>query len=135
MEFIHNPTNGVHFAVQKMAHEVGYAYHCPHSYLSIHPVYGTWFAFRAVILIDEDIPLVKSAHLKHPCPEAGLKMIEATNALLKNPQRATWQDWLSVRDYCTIGRDKKYSEEQILYHYTGNRLILKNIVERVRKNK
>jgi hypothetical protein len=34
----------------------------------------------------------------------------------KGPER--WRAWLEVRDACTAGREHRYSDEQIAYHYS-----------------
>jgi hypothetical protein len=35
-----------------------------------------------------------------------------------------WASWVNVRDACPIGRDSRYSDEQIRYHYTKLRRLL-----------
>jgi hypothetical protein len=48
--------------------------------------------------------------------------------------RADWQRWLAVRDAAAPGHPARYSEDQILYHYTGDRGLLKKLVDDVRIN-
>ncbi len=35
--------------------------------------------------------------------------------------RERWKLWLAVRDGCPVGRDHRYSDDQIRYHYAGDR--------------
>ena len=109
-------------AVQKLAHYAGLAYLCPESYLSIHPLYGPWFAYRAVVLFRSNyLHLDPPTEIMHPCPRAEKKMKEATQAALRE---RGWRDWLHVREVCPLGQLYRYSEDQILYHYTKNHRIL-----------
>jgi hypothetical protein len=52
----------------------------------------------------------------------------ALHATDKKPDAAAverdWTSWVSVRDACPIGRDSRYSDEQIRYHYTKLRQLL-----------
>jgi methylmalonic aciduria homocystinuria type C protein len=36
----------------------------------------------------------------------------------------TWPLWLAVRDACPVGRAHRYCEDQIRYHYAGDRTAL-----------
>jgi len=49
---------------------------------------------------------------------------EAMVDALEEPQ--DWRRWLAVRDAIGkgIGKEHRYSEEQILYHYTKDRALL-----------
>jgi methylmalonic aciduria homocystinuria type C protein len=33
--------------------------------------------------------------------------------------RDRWRLWLAVRDACPVGREHRYSDEQIRFHYAG----------------
>jgi len=34
------------------------------------------------------------------------------------PRGEEWRAWLAVRDACPLGRAHRYTEPQVLYHYT-----------------
>jgi methylmalonic aciduria homocystinuria type C protein len=53
---------------------------------------------------------------------AGGKLFEIKDVCAK------WEKWLAVRDAAAPGHPYRYSEEQILYHYTGDRQLLRKIV-------
>jgi cyanocobalamin reductase (cyanide-eliminating) / alkylcobalamin dealkylase len=33
----------------------------------------------------------------------------------------TWRAWLAVRDACPVGREHRYGDDQIAYHYAKRR--------------
>ncbi len=143
-------------AATTIAHRVYFAHHTePHalpiqrlaefarlatlapSHLSVHPVYGPWFALRAVAVLDVGAPPPSSlaelaSKLESPCntcskpcmpaleralavtgPELGAQSISAHAAA-----------WIAIRDACPIGREARYGDEQLAYHYTKNRALL-----------
>ena len=81
------------------------------SNLVIHPIYGPWFALRAVILVPGDapvrVPIASPCTCASPCPTA------LATALVSS----SWEPWLAVRDACSL-RAWRYSDEQVRYHYT-----------------
>jgi len=80
------------------------------SRLVIHPVWGPWFALRAVVVVAGDPP--PRAPIAQPC------CCDAScGEALARAQRSTdWRDWLSVRDSCSL-RAWRYSDDQIRFHY------------------
>ena len=82
------------------------------SNLVIHPVYGPWFALRAVILARGQPPPVRLP-IAAPCT-----CVPACRTTLDAALASTsWEAWLAVRDACRL-RAWRYPEEQIRYHYT-----------------
>ena len=49
-------------------------------------------------------------------------------------RKATWQEWLSLRDLYEVGRAQRYSEPQIQYHYTRDKGVLVDEVEKLRSS-
>ena len=54
--------------------------------------------------------------------------VEATRTLDRAGVAENWQDWLAVRDVCPEGRDHRYSETQIRYHYEKNTGLLRRVL-------
>lgn len=98
---------------QRLAVAAGLAALAP-SQLLIHPIYGPWFAVRAVILCAGDPPPPATAVLAScACSEHG-----CATAFARAGQTDDWRAWVAVRDACPVGREHRYTDEQIAYHYT-----------------
>ena len=105
----------------------GYAHRGP-AHLAVHPRYGTWFALRALVSIDTPWT---GANPKAPTPCQGCDepcvsaLKRAMSATPKAPRvgepQAAWPAWLAIRDACPVGRQARYSDAQIRYHYAGDR--------------
>lgn len=85
------------------------------NHLVIHPVYGPWFALRAVIVVDGEP--VAHAPIAQPC-RCGVECAETLHSAIAGA--GDWRAWLAVRDACSL-RAWRYSEDQIRYHYTSAR--------------
>jgi methylmalonic aciduria homocystinuria type C protein len=89
-------------------------------HLAIHPTYGPWFALRAVVILDRPAPGQGDSApslcsgCSAPCKSAFAHAESGTD----------WRDWVGVRDACPVGRDHRYSEDQIRYHYIKDRAAL-----------
>jgi hypothetical protein len=81
------------------------------SHLVIHPIYGPWFALRAVVVTEGDPPARRPIERPCRCDAA------CADALARAQASRSWQDWLAVRDGCAL-RAWRYSDDQIHYHYT-----------------
>lgn len=128
--------------------------------LCIHPRYGTWTAFRCLIVFHTTIQNQNSAKLEIrrnpppwcPCPadpkeiDQGKEMIrdalsgsnQSYGSLCKVLHNtvssgSNWSEvsprmrpWIELRDCISVGRQEyKYSDNQLLYHYTKDPEILK----------
>ncbi|MCU1361675.1 MAG: hypothetical protein JWN99_2964 [Ilumatobacteraceae bacterium] len=112
-------------AIQRLAHIAGLAWLSP-SHLCIHPTFGPWMALRAAVVLDRPAPADR-APIQPPCDcsthclprlAQALAAGEPTNA----PQLVEhWRLWLAMRDACPVGRQHRYDDEQIVYHYIGQR--------------
>lgn len=111
-------------AMQRLAHVAGLA-HLTETHASVHPVYGPWLALRAVVSVEVEGPPGPAPSLSHPCGgcargcQAAFERARATlgGASPEENLRAHWQRWLEWRDACPIGKEHRYSEAQIRYHY------------------
>lgn len=90
------------------------------SNLVIHPEYGPWFALRAVVL-------TRGAPTTQALPAAPCDCAERCRGAFERALQvhSSWREWLSVRDACSVGREHRYSEDQIAYHYTKSLELLR----------
>ncbi len=128
IRFAHEPPPR-RIAIQRLAHVAGLAWLSP-SHLCIHRTVGPWMALRAAIVLNDSVPSatsLPSPELGPPCVcerqclpklEAALGAGEPTNRAELTDQ---WRLWLVMRDACPVGRDYRYTDEQIAYHYIGKR--------------
>lgn len=109
--YAHRKYTGTFIPFQRIAVATGFGALAP-SRLVVHPIYGPWFALRAIVIVDGAGPT--RIPIAQPCTcEAGCT--RALDAALADPFE--WRAWLAVRDACAI-RAHRYSEAQIEYHYT-----------------
>jgi cyanocobalamin reductase (cyanide-eliminating) / alkylcobalamin dealkylase len=85
------------------------------SQLVIHPIYGPWFALRAVIVAAGTPPPARPP-VAQPC-RCGPACTEALANARTAAGPEAWRAWLAVRDACPL-REHRYGEDQIHYHYT-----------------
>lgn len=97
--------------------------------------WGSWFAYRAVLLADTDLPVTPRRDTTSPCDRcvdkpcvsacpAGALASEPTGAwrlhacldARKRPGSAC-VDRCLARNACPLGEPHRYSDEQIAYHY------------------
>ncbi|HEU4727203.1 MAG TPA: hypothetical protein VFT22_04925 [Kofleriaceae bacterium] len=83
-------------------------------HLVIHPIYGPWFALRAVIVTRGDPPARRPIEPPCRCDAA------CAGALARAQESGDWRDWLAVRDRCAL-QAWRYSDDQVRYHYTRAR--------------
>jgi hypothetical protein len=106
----HRRYDGAFVPLQRLAVVTGLGALAP-SHLVIHPIYGPWFALRAVVIAAGE-PVVH-APIDPPCRcEA-----RCESALASALQGGDWRAWVAVRDACSL-RAWRYTDEQIRYHYT-----------------
>jgi cyanocobalamin reductase (cyanide-eliminating) / alkylcobalamin dealkylase len=110
--FVHRQYDGAYLPFQRLAVAAGFATAAP-SQLVIHPTYGPWFALRAVVL-TAGTPTTRLL------PAAACDCASRCTGAFDRARHAqgTWRDWVAVRDACCVGREHRYSEDQIEYHYT-----------------
>jgi methylmalonic aciduria homocystinuria type C protein len=117
-------------AIQRLATLAGAAELAPIG-LCVHPTYGPWLSLRAAVLLalagpdaSASVPTC-SACTRRPCLGPREKVVEmggagVTRELLEN----NWRTWLAMRDACPLGREARYSDTQIRYHYLKERRLL-----------
>lgn len=97
--------------------------------LNVHPTYGPWIALRAVVTFEVAAPVGETPAVASPC----VGCVDSCVPLFARAQAAqagkagigeTWPLWLAVRDACPVGREWRYPEEMIRYHYARDRSAL-----------
>jgi cyanocobalamin reductase (cyanide-eliminating) / alkylcobalamin dealkylase len=106
---------------QRIAVAAGLAALAP-TQLLIHPSYGPWLALRAIISCP-GAPVFDAARASLPCACDATCLSAFTRAQAATGPDA-WRAWLAVRDACPIGREHRYGESQLEYHYTKDRALL-----------
>jgi len=114
--FSHRRYAGAFLPFQRLAVAAGLGALAP-TQLVIHPVYGPWFALRAIVALVGDPP-------PRPAPLAYRCTGDCEARLAAAQIGGDWRAWLAVRDACRTGCTFRYSDEQIAYHYTKNRGLL-----------
>jgi hypothetical protein len=117
--------------IQRIAERAGLAPLGP-AFLSIHPTWGPWFGFRAVVVVDAagppeaKPPWNPCALCPRPCVAALAEAREMSSEPAVGAQglAAAWRAWVRARDACPVGREHRYDEDQIEYHYTKRRSLI-----------
>ncbi len=105
--------------------------------VSIHPTYGTWFAYRALFLIDTYIPASSPLDAEHPCESCIDKPCQTecpskavgdmgsfkheTCARFRIEDGSPCADRCLSRLRCPVGSEYRYADEQMKYHYGRSR--------------
>jgi len=120
-------------SMQRVAEVSGLCHHDKTTHLSLHPVYGSWISFRAVVVVD--LPAADLLPpLRVPCPmsaqdkaasEAMLnRALAAADSDAAEYSQKSWELWLAMRDSVSVGREYRFCKQQIKYHYTADVRVL-----------
>lgn len=122
-------------AMQRLAEVAGLAYTAP-SYLSIHAQLGPWLGLRAAVVVALPGPSGSAPSLASPCNSCRHSCEPALREALRVSQlvpgsrldqasiEANFPYWLRCREACPIGKEFRYSDAQIRYHYLKDRSAL-----------
>lgn len=130
-------------SMQRVASVSGFSFLETKSHLSIHPVYGTWHSFRAVVVVKAEGPNLPTP-TPAPCsitPQEQEKAKAAMSHALevsdesrlcdqlhgKGPSEQVAAAWIELRDCVSVGREFKFDEDQLWYHYTKDTTFLSRI--------
>lgn len=102
--------------IQRIAEVAGLAGISP-SHLSVHPRVGPWLGLRAVIVFAAEYEQESAPPFLHPCERCARPCLGPFERARARPA-APWQAWLEIRETCPVGREARYSDPQIRYHYT-----------------
>jgi cyanocobalamin reductase (cyanide-eliminating) / alkylcobalamin dealkylase len=119
-------------AMQRLAHVAGLAFFTE-SQMSVHAVHGPWIGLRAAISLATVGPPGPPPAPVHPCGGCAARCLpalqRAVSTLRGAPSAANLREhfdaWLAYRDACPVGRESRYSEAQIRYHYLHDRELLR----------
>jgi cyanocobalamin reductase (cyanide-eliminating) / alkylcobalamin dealkylase len=117
--FGHRRYEGAFLPLQRIAVAAGLGSLAP-TQLVIHPIYGPWFALRAVVLRAGANVAATTAPASPTCQCTSACTNALAEALAARGPDA-WRAWLAVRDACPVGREHRYGEHQLRYHYTRAR--------------
>jgi methylmalonic aciduria homocystinuria type C protein len=130
VRFAHEPPPR-RIAMQRLAELSGLA-RIASNQLCVHPQYGPWISLRAAIMVDTTGPPDPAQPPPDPClgctdvcREAFRTALEASR---RRGPRTAWREWVAVRDACPVGRGHRFADEQLAYHATADREILRNAV-------
>lgn len=133
-------------SMQRVAVVAGFAYHDRNTQLTIHPEYGAWTAFRAVVIFFGSgpltslsrpiaIPSLLSAEEEAKAKEAmeyALSLSDV-NDLCQHLHKSLMTDedkalaWIKIRDCVQLGKLKyRYEKNQLMYHYTKDKKFLRD---------
>lgn len=131
VRFAHEVGDG-RVAMQRLAHAAGLAF-LTETHLSVHPTYGPWIALRAALSVAVPGPPGPAPALVHPCGGCARgcrpAFERALAALAGPPSEASmlgaWRAWAEFRASCPTGRQHRYDDAMLRYHYTKDRELLR----------
>lgn len=120
--------------MNRAAYVSGVCYFSDEMYLSIHPTFGTWVAFRAVVVLDVPgsqlgpgpalLPPLLTDEEKAAAKAAFAEALKASSEVDMSVEVGMpleiAQKWAAMRDCVALGREYKYDDSQSEYHYTKN---------------
>jgi ferredoxin len=133
--------------LQSLGRLLGWHYDTPLK-IGLHPLYGLWFAYRAVVLVNADEAITPS--LASSSAESSCQTCASKACMRSCPPSAISDEHFSLelcldfrradespcaqkciaREACPIATEYRYSDEQIQYHYTQSLKML-SVIKRV----
>ena len=114
-------------AFQRLASVSGACLLLDEIHLCVHPVFGPWFALRALLVFEEPSLLVTPpATLNIPINE--VELVQAARCLEEAMQHKDWKLWAKIRECITLGREYRYEESQLIYHYSKSQKVVQERV-------
>ena len=123
--FAHERSSDRIISFQKLASCTNLAHYSEELGLCVHKIYGTWFAFRAAVMLDgvcfADLGWTTLERLKSNSRFRVLKKPKLLrHKRMKRLLRGTDCDWLGLRDTVIVGRKWRYDAAQLQYHYAAS---------------
>eukprot|EP00906_Rhabdomonas_costata_P005806 RCo008626 len=128
---------------QTAAHVSGLAYLSHKTRHCLHPKFGPWVALRAVLVVDCDGPEAPPPPFPFEITDEATCGDPSVTELFQRLSRATeqasgeadcglsstWRGWVELRDTFKVGREYRYTDQQIEYHYTKSKELLRSCVD------
>jgi hypothetical protein len=126
--------------LQQLGKLAGWHYPSP-LMLGINPVFGLWYAYRALVWLEQALPSTSVMHFRSPCEQCeDQPCVSACPAgALQNGDRllqdcmdfrlqpnSICQDNCLARMRCPVASEHRYSPEQMAYHYRQSYATLLN---------
>ena len=142
--YAHEMEKGRLVAVQHAAHVAGVAFFHQKVGLCIHPCFGPWHSYRALLVLDvEGVP--SAGPPLDPClnttevaqAEEALKVALAATAdplatnsklELQGSYKDAWRLWQRVRQSFVVGSEYQYEDVQDEYHYSWSKEALRRML-------
>jgi len=137
-------------AMQRVAEVAGMAQLDHSLHLSVHPTYGSWISLRAVVVCDLSghelvRPKLVASLLSPEEKDEAAAALKRALSLHANPQKLCedlhgegmescersidiWRKWIELRDVVKLGKEYRFADAQLEYHYTKNRSRLREAV-------
>ena len=125
-------------AFQRLADVCGVAYLEESIHLCLHPTFGPWFALRAIIVFKSasdasmDVPLQMPARVQIAVDpderQRGEMLLSKAIEAKQKKEPDAWRIWVNMRDAFSNGKEHRYSDHQLQYHYTKNKDLLATAV-------
>jgi hypothetical protein len=136
-------------SMQRVAMESGFAYHDSTTQLAIHPTYGCWHSYRAVIILQErnateipapppPVPCLLTPQEEKCAREAmkrALEVSDTSNLCIQlhggggddpSDLLTVCEAWIAMRDCVKRGKEEyRFDKDQLMYHYTKDVNFLK----------
>ena len=117
--------------MNRVSRVAGACYFSDEMFLSIHPTFGAWVAFRAVVVVDlpatflngpprhlEPLLTDDEAKAGKSAMDDALKASSEVELSVDGMPPHIAEKWAAMRDCVSLGREYKYDDKQSAYHYT-----------------
>lgn len=127
-------------SMSRVADVSGLCFTHPTAFLSIHPAYGPWISLRAVVVVvaqdENDRACRPPRRLENPlspqqdaCVQTAAARVTSAASCSHDVDRVSTitdrvRPWIALRDAIPVGREYRFSEEQLWYHYLKDPEIL-----------
>ena len=123
-------------SLREVGFRTGWSFTTPMG-ITIHPKYGTWYAYRALFLVETELPASQPLIADHPCescvdkpcqtvcPSGAVQQIgsfgleQCARYRIEDDSPCSFQ--CLSRNRCPVGTEYQYVPEQMKYHYNRSR--------------
>ncbi|KAH9256050.1 hypothetical protein BASA81_005826 [Batrachochytrium salamandrivorans] len=110
-------------AFQRLAQVTGICVLDLDLHLCVHPVFGPWFALRALVVLDEPSAMLQKPSL--PVIELDKGEVQQSVQWLERALKTLeWTSWAEMRKCISLGKEHRYSKAQLIYHYSKQQTVV-----------